>query len=64
MASRSPRLDTPADSGTRPYGVWLAALDLAEPTPAAAASALRSFLEPVCFGVAGRPWAPAAQEWP
>jgi predicted nucleotidyltransferase component of viral defense system len=58
-----PVIDVPPDSWTRPYGVWRAELDLAEPTPAAAAAALRSFLEPVYFGVAGRSWDPAAQEW-
>jgi predicted nucleotidyltransferase component of viral defense system len=58
-----PVIDVPPDSWTRPYGVWRAELDLAEPSPAAAASALRSFLEPVYFGVAGRSWDPAAQEW-
>jgi predicted nucleotidyltransferase component of viral defense system len=58
-----PVIDVPPDSWTRPYGVWRAELDLAEPTPAAAASALRSFLEPVYFGVAGRSWDPAAQKW-
>lgn len=58
-----PVIDVPPDSWTRPYGVWRAELDLAEPTPAAAASALRSFLEPVYFSVAGRSWDPSAQEW-
>ena len=58
-----PVIDMPPDSWTRPYRVWRAELDLAEPTPAAAASSLRSFLEPVYFGVAGRSWDPAAQEW-
>lgn len=58
-----PVIDVPPDSWTRPYGVWRAELDLAEPTPAAAASALRSFLEPVYFGAAGRSWDPSAQEW-
>jgi len=58
-----PVIDVPPDSWTRPYGVWRAELDLAEPTPAAAASALRSFLEPVYYGTAGWSWDPAAQEW-
>lgn len=58
-----PVIDVPPGSWTRPYAVWRAELDLAEPTPAAAASALRSFLGPVYFGVAGRSWDPAAQEW-
>lgn len=58
-----PVIDAPPDSWTRPYGVWRAELDLPEPAPAAAASALRSFLVPVYFGVAGRSWDPAAQEW-
>lgn len=49
-----PVIDVPPDSWTRPYGVWRAELDLAEPTPAAAASALRSFLVPVCLDIAGR----------
>jgi hypothetical protein len=43
--------------------VWRAELDLSEPNPTVAASALRSFLEPVYFGVVGRSWDPAAQEW-
>lgn len=58
-----PVIDVPPDSWNRPYQVWRAELDLAESTPAAAASALRSFLEPIYFGVAGRSWNPAAQEW-
>lgn len=58
-----PVIDVPPDSWTRPYREWRAELDLAEPTPAAAASALRSFLEPISFGVAGRSWNPAAHEW-
>lgn len=58
-----PVIDVPPDSWTRPYGVWRAELDLAEPTPAAAASALRSFLVPVCLDIAGRSWDPAAREW-
>lgn len=58
-----PVIDVPPNSWARPYGVWRAELDLAEPTAATAASALRSFLEPVYFGVAGRSWDPAAQEW-
>lgn len=58
-----PVIDVPPDSWTRPYAVWRPELDLAEPTPAAAASALRSFLVPVYLGEAGRSWDPAAQEW-
>jgi hypothetical protein len=58
-----PVIDVPPESWTRPYGVWRAELDLAERNPAAAASTLRSFLEPVYFGVVGRSWDPAAQEW-
>ena len=58
-----PVIDVPPDSWTRPYGVWRAELGLAEPTPAAAVSALRSFLEPVYFGIADRSWDPAAREW-
>jgi len=58
-----PVIDVPPDSWTRPYAVWRAELGLAEPTPGAAASALRSFLSPVYLGIAGRIWDPAAQEW-
>lgn len=58
-----PVIDVPPDSWTRPYRVWRAELDLAGPTPAAAASALRSFLEPVYYGTVGWSWDPAAQEW-
>jgi predicted nucleotidyltransferase component of viral defense system len=58
-----PVIDVPPDSWTRPYRVWRAELDLADPTPAAAAWALRSFLEPVYFGVPGLSWDPATQEW-
>lgn len=58
-----PVISVPPDSWTRPYGVWRAELDLPEATPAAAADALRSFLEPVFFGVAGRSWDPGDQEW-
>lgn len=58
-----PVIDVPPDSWTRPYQVWRAELDLAEPTPSAAAAALRSFLLPVYLGVPGRSWNPAAQEW-
>jgi len=58
-----PVIDVPPESWTRPYAVWRAELDLAEPTPAAAASALRSFLEPVYFGITGWSWDPASREW-
>lgn len=58
-----PVIGIPPESWTRPYGVWQAELDLAEPNPAAAASALRSFLVLVYVGEAGRSWDPAAQEW-
>jgi predicted nucleotidyltransferase component of viral defense system len=58
-----PVIDVPPDSWTRPYGVWRAEQDLAEPRPGAAASTLRSFLEPVYFGVAGGSWDPSAGEW-
>jgi hypothetical protein len=58
-----PIVDVPPESWTRPYRVWRAELDLAEPTPAAAASAQRSFLEPIYFGVAGLAWDFASQEW-
>ncbi|MBI2776233.1 MAG: nucleotidyl transferase AbiEii/AbiGii toxin family protein [Chloroflexi bacterium] len=58
-----PVIDVPPESWTRPYKAWRAELDLTEPTPAAAASSLRSFLRPV---LAGRPeltWHPGAREW-
>lgn len=58
-----PVIDAPPESWTRPYASWRAALDLADPTPAAAASAVRRFLEPVYFGVAGMRWDPAGQAW-
>lgn len=58
-----PVIDVPPDSWSRPYQVWRAELDLAERNPAAAASTLRSFLEPVYLGVASLAWNPAAQEW-
>jgi hypothetical protein len=58
-----PVIDVPPDSWTRPYGVWRAELDLPDPTPAAAASALRSFLQPVYFGHAGLEWDPVSQAW-
>jgi len=58
-----PVIDIPPESWVRPYGVWRSELDLAEPTPAAAAAALRSFLVPVYLGEAGRSWDPAAREW-
>lgn len=58
-----PVIDVPPDSWTRPYQVWRAELDLAEPTPAAAASTLRSFLGPVYLGIPGATWDPAAQGW-
>lgn len=58
-----PVIDVPPESWARPYAAWRAELDLDDPTPAAAASSVRRFLEPVCFGLAGRSWDPAAQEW-
>jgi hypothetical protein len=58
-----PVIDVPPESWARPYGVWRAELNLAEPTPFAAASALRSFLQPVYVGVAGLAWDIASQEW-
>jgi predicted nucleotidyltransferase component of viral defense system len=58
-----PVIDAPPNSWARPFGVWRAELALAEPTPAVAASALRSFLVPVYLGEAGRSWDPAAREW-
>jgi predicted nucleotidyltransferase component of viral defense system len=58
-----PVIDVPPDSWTRPYGLWRADLHLAEPTPAKAPAALRSFLVPVYLGAADRSWDPAAQVW-
>ena len=58
-----PVIDVPPESWARPYGLWRAELHLTEPTPGAAASALRSFLLPVYLGEAGRSWDPAAQGW-
>lgn len=58
-----PVIDAPPESWTRPYAAWRAELDLPEPTPAAAASSVRYFLEPVYFGVPGLSWDPAAREW-
>jgi predicted nucleotidyltransferase component of viral defense system len=58
-----PVIEAPPDSWTRPYGVWRTELGLPERTPAGAASVVRSFLQPVIFGVAGLSWDPATQEW-
>jgi len=58
-----PVIDVPPESWTRPYAVWHAELDLSDPTPAAAASSLRSFLVPIYAGLPGVTWDPAAQEW-
>ncbi len=58
-----PVIDIPPESWARPYAAWRAELDLSDPTPAAAASSLRSFLQPVYFGLAGMAWDPAEQEW-
>lgn len=58
-----PVVGVPPGAWTRAYGVWRAELDLAEPTPAAASSALRSFLEPVYLGIPGMVWEPDAQAW-
>jgi len=58
-----PVIDASPESWTRPYGVWRAELDLPEPTPRAAASSLRSFLEPVYLGIAGMTWDPAPRAW-
>ncbi len=58
-----PVIDAPPQSWARPYAAWRAELDLPEPTPAAAASSVRHFLEPVYFGVTGLSWDPATQEW-
>ena len=58
-----PVIDVPPESWSRAYAAWRADLDLDDPTPAAAASSVRRFLEPVYFGVAGLTWDPAKQEW-
>jgi len=58
-----PVIDTPPESWARPYAAWRTEIDLPEPTPAAAASSVRHFLEPVYFGVVGLSWDPTAQEW-
>ncbi len=58
-----PTIDVPPESWARPYAAWRAELDLAEPTPAAAASSVRRFLEPIYFGLAEMSWDPATQEW-
>lgn len=58
-----PVVDVPPESWTRPYAAWRAELALPESTPAAAASSVRHFLEPVYFGVQGLSWVPAVQEW-
>lgn len=58
-----PVIDAPPESWTRPYGVWRAELDLAQPTAAVAVSALRAFFEPVYFGIVGMSWDPIAQRW-
>ena len=58
-----PVIDVPPESWTRPYVVWRTELDLPEPTPAAAASSIRRFLEPVYLGLTGMSWNPATQEW-
>ncbi len=58
-----PVIEVPPESWARPYAAWRAELDLAEPTPAAAASSVRRFLGPVYFGLAEMSWDPATQEW-
>jgi len=58
-----PVIDAPPESWSRPYATWRAELFLPEPTPAAAASAVRRFLEPVYFGTARMSWDPVRQEW-
>lgn len=58
-----PVIDVPPESWARPYAAWRAELDLPKPTPAAAASTVRSFLETVYLGVPGLSWNPAMQEW-
>lgn len=58
-----PVIAVPPESWARPYAAWKAELDLADPTPAAAAASIRRLLEPVYFGVAGMQWDPAHQAW-
>jgi hypothetical protein len=58
-----PVIDVPPESWSRPYAMWRAELFLPEPTPAAAASSVRGFLEPVYFGTAGVSWDPVRQLW-
>jgi hypothetical protein len=58
-----PVIDVPPESWARPYTAWRSELDLHEPTPAAAATSVRRFFEPVSFGVAGMSWNPATREW-
>jgi predicted nucleotidyltransferase component of viral defense system len=58
-----PVIAPPPQSWARPYEAWRAELDLSDPTPAAAASSVRRFLEPVYAGLEGRTWDPARQEW-
>jgi len=58
-----PVIDVPPESWTRPYAVWRAELDLAESTPAAAASSLRRFLTPVYVGNSDLMWNPTMQVW-
>jgi predicted nucleotidyltransferase component of viral defense system len=58
-----PVIAAPPQSWARPYARWRAELDLADATPAAAASSVRWFLEPVYAGLEGRTWDPPRQEW-
>ena len=58
-----PVIDVPPESWTRPYRAWRAELHLAEPTAAAAASSVRSFLRPVFAGRPELTWDPGAREW-
>jgi predicted nucleotidyltransferase component of viral defense system len=58
-----PVVEVPPPAWTRAYARWQSELDFAEPTPAAAASSVRSFLEPVYLAVSGLSWDPAEQDW-
>ena len=58
-----PVIGTPPASWTRPYASWRDGLNLADPTPAAAASSVRSFLQPVIAGRSAMTWDPLAGEW-
>jgi predicted nucleotidyltransferase component of viral defense system len=58
-----PIIGVPPQSWARPFAEWRIELGLSDPTPAAAAASLRSFLEPVFSGLAGLTWDAAAQDW-